>query len=232
MTPHSFTENGARRIVDAVRRVESWPQDLTGGDGELTRRNLPQAWWNGYNNASATIPAYSVVVVGTVSTVDGVPCAALTQANTTFSRSLAISPTADVAYGGGYQARCAYGLEAGLLKYGDSSVVAGDTIGAKPSNWTAWKNYPGFRVVQVIDSSAKIALVVPEPPPFYLCKADSAISKGSTGTASLWIGASGSEADSTVNITSCSAKWMAIATSKWCGVSFVNGVPYITQLEC
>jgi len=190
----------------------------------------PQRYDHFKNVASETMPAYSVFWSDDSEDLGEKRCVNANKPTAdTFSRNLFISGGDEVKQDqwGALQHGPLY-----LLSYDTGTPESGETWGPKPDQWTASKNYPGFRCLGIYDGERKLMLATLEFQPFYLCKADSAISKGSTGTASLYVGASGSESDSTVNVESCRAKWGAIATSKWCGVSFVNGVPYITQLEC
>lgn len=223
---YGFDEHGVRRIVNVVRRVENDPRHI-GGTLAPNTTGTPQFWRPGYNSSGSTIPAYSVVLIGSSSAINGVEHSNLTQQSTTFSRNLGITVGLDIAA----SSQCGYVVEAGFVKYGDSSVSPGDVIGPKPSSWVGWKNYPGFRVVQVIDSTNKIALVEPEPILTLHGKADSAISKGSSGTVSIWVGAGGSEMDSTINVTAY-ARGAAISSGKIVGVHFINGVAYVFPWEC
>ncbi len=95
---------------------------------------------------------------------------------------------------------------------GDSSPAAKSRWGVKPGEYALRKNWPGFKFVCVLDSTNKIALWEREEPPFYLCKADGAITKGSTGTVSIY---TMSEVDTTINVTA-KALVKAISTTKWC----------------
>lgn len=69
----------------------------------------------------------------------------------------------------------------------------------------------------------------------YLGKTDAAISKGSSGTVSIWSGTPGSETDSTSNLTSCQNKFGDVASGKWVMVA-VNpfGITgnYLIAAEC
>ncbi len=225
---NQFDDQSTRRIAESVRWTE-WQTVVIGDSTPAVRSSgSPINWLRGYNAAGETIPAYSVVAIRAGSTIDNGYRAHLEKPSTTFCRDYGITVSQDLSAG----KRGGYSVEAGLVKYDTGTPATGETWGPKPGQFTVSKNYPGFRCLGVIDSTNKIMLAVREEPPFYLAKADAAISKGSSGTASLYVGASGSETDSTINITNCRAKWGAIATGKWCGVSFVNGVPYITQLEC
>lgn len=62
----------------------------------------------------------------------------------------------------------------------------------------------------------------------FLCKADSSISKGSSGTVSLY---NADETDSTINRTA-KALFAAISTSKWCIYHRIAGKWYVSKAEC
>jgi hypothetical protein len=64
-----------------------------------------------------------------------------------------------------------------------------------------------------------------------LGKTDAAITKGSSGTVSIWTGTAGSETDSTENIT----VWNRIgniAITKWCICAYFNNAWYLVAGEC
>lgn len=77
----------------------------------------------------------------------------------------------------------------------------------------------------------KQCLVDLEPQWTLFGKAGSSISKGSTGTITIWGGASGSEAATSWTLT-CRALYAAIASGKYCVVENINGVFYAAQVEC
>lgn len=224
------TPRGMQRIVDVVRHVERSP-GYSLNPGPRNSGSSSELWLPFENNTGSTVPGNSLLRVTGLTLSEGVPILAIAKASTTFGREWAVTANRDVPSGEFGVATLA-NLPVRLAYDSTQSPAAGETYGPKPDSFVSWENYPGFICLGIVDSTNHIMLATREEPPFYLCKADSSISKGSTGTASLYVGASGSETDSTVNITSCRALWGAIATSKWCGVSFVNGVPYITQLEC
>lgn len=118
-----------------------------------------------------------------------------------------------------------------LVAYDTGTPAAGETWGPKPGQWTLSKGYPGFRCVGVVDASNKIMLAVREEPDWYLCKSDSSISKGSTGTVSIY---TLSEADTTVNVTA-KALGAAITSGKWCQFKPFKASTYdglISPMEC
>jgi len=64
-----------------------------------------------------------------------------------------------------------------------------------------------------------------------LGKTDAAITKGSSGTVSIWTGTAGSESDSTENITVYN-KIGDVAITKWCICAYFNNAWYLVNAEC
>ena len=65
-------------------------------------------------------------------------------------------------------------------------------------------------------------------------KADAAISKGSSGTVSIWTGDSGSESDTGINVSSVKNKYADVASGKWVALTWMAlyGFPYLIAKEC
>ena len=76
-----------------------------------------------------------------------------------------------------------------------------------------------------------VRLGLPQTIPL-IVKPDGDIDKGSTGTVSIWGGASGSESDTGSNIENCSALGAAVEQDKFCTVVYLNGIPYVFPWEC
>lgn len=64
-----------------------------------------------------------------------------------------------------------------------------------------------------------------------LGKTDAAISKGASGTVSIWSGAIGSEADTGVNVTAYN-RFANVAITKWVLVVSIQGRLYLAAAEC
>lgn len=146
------------------------------------------------------------------------------KASTTFSHSFVLNGPASITannYGSAQRKHFQIAL------YGDSTISVGDTIGPKPDSFALWKNYPGYRVLGIIDSTAKLALVVPEPILQLRAKADAAIDVNSSGTCSIWIGAAGSESDSTVNVSARTGSLPVLSTDDLLYIEFIDGQAYI-----
>lgn len=66
----------------------------------------------------------------------------------------------------------------------------------------------------------------------YLCKTSASVSKGSSVTCNIYTGSGGSESASGASLSNCYSKFAALGASKWCIVTVINGVNYITSGEC
>lgn len=125
--------------------------------------------------------------------------------------------------------------QAGFVAYNSSAgtPAAHEEWGAKSGQWTLEKNRPGFIIdggekttagVTAVGATQRIVTDL-------IGKADSSISNGSTGTVSIWMGASGSEAATEYDLT-CRARFGAVTGSKWAAIAFRNGVWYVGKMEC
>lgn len=103
--------------------------------------------------------------------------------------------------------------------------------GAKSGQWSLEKNRPGFLITGGNDTTATTTRAMQRIVTNLKGKADGAISKGSTGAVSIWMGAGGSEADTSMNIT-CRAYGAAITSGKIVVVWFESGVWYVGPWEC
>lgn len=179
------------------------------------------------NNSGETIPPHAVMAVTGVEVAEGALVHVVTKPSTTFYRSLLINNITRIKAG-----KYGDGTPGTALAIYDSGTPAnGETWGPKPGQWSLSKNYPGFIILGVVDASNKVALVRPEEINMLHGKADADIAKGASGTVSIWIGAGGSEADSTINIT-CYARGAAVSSGKIVKVEFINGVAYVLPWEC
>lgn len=118
------------------------------------------------------------------------------------------------------------------VKFDTGTPAFGEMWGAKPGEWVVSLGYPGLYVLGVIDATNKILRAIPRLPVLSVIgKAGLGITKGSTGSVTIWKGISGSEGTSTFTITA-RALWAAITASKYVLVTWLNGVPYVSPLEC
>lgn len=144
--------------------------------------------------------------------------------STTFRRSYVVN--SDYAVIGGTSGYC-YATNIVILAYDTGTPALDETWGAKPSQFTASLGYPGFRCLGILDATNKWMLAVPEPILTLRAKADAAINANSSGTCSIYIGAAGSESDSTINITAYTKELPQLSTDELITIDFTNGQPYI-----
>ncbi len=223
---YAYDENGKNRADAAIRWVESFREKQT---RRQRRFSGPFDDIKIYNNENSEMPQYGIGRVTAISEVGGEKVVNLEKPSSTFSRNYLVNSGGDVAY---QKTGIAKNRPVVKVLYDTGTPAIGETWGPKSGQWTLSRNYPGFVCLGIVDADEKIMLARYDEPGIYLGKADSNISKGSTGTVSLWVGASGSETDSTINITGCSALGAAITSGKWVTVQYVNGVPYVGQFEC
>lgn len=106
--------------------------------------------------------------------------------------------------------------------------------GVKKDNFGLFANRPGFHIIDVdtIDGSPVATAIQREVTELIGKLYSGSITKGSTGAINIYMGASGSEAATDFTDITCRARFAAIANSKWCVMSWRNGVWYVAQVEC
>lgn len=114
-----------------------------------------------------------------------------------------------------------------LYETGNTPAI-GESWGAKASQWTLAKNRPGFLITAANNTSATnpYTSAVQYIVNHLKGKADGAISKGGSGTVSIWMGAAGSEADTTINVTAW-AWGKAITSGKIVSVQWLDSAWYV-----
>lgn len=219
---YGFNAEDVRRIAEAVIASE---RRLQGGDSDAaSSRRYDGAQWLPFKNVYAgSCPGYSCGRISTYSVIGSQIVLSLDRPSTTFARDYALTNCLAAAQN---ESGLCLPDSCGLVTYDTGTPAVGETWGPKPSQWTISKNYPGYEILGIVDSTNKIALVRPIPMTHFHGKADSAIAKGSSGTVSIWIGAGGSESDSTWDVTAY-ARGAAITSGKIVTVDFINGVPYV-----
>lgn len=227
MAGYKFDESGVRRIVGAVRRVEGSSRTNPLILPPMVSSGTAENWLTGVNKAGKVIPAHSCVRVEEGELVDDVYHNDLTEPSTTFTRSYGLTVGLDI----DEDDELGFHMEAGFATYDATDAPAvGDTVGPKPGSFLLWKNYPGFRVLQIVDEDNHIMLATREEIPWYRCKPDADIAKGSSGTVSIYNGAD-PPVDTGINVTA-KATDNAVTSGKWCSVDFYGGTARVNKLEC
>lgn len=202
------------------------------------RSPFKQRPWKPFRNASGeVIPPFSVMrITGAENTTtpDGALRYVCAKPNSTFcTRYMVSGPFATPA--GSKDGICTTLSEAGYVAYnsGAGTPALDEEWGAKTGQWTVEKNRPGFIIDGGTKTTAGVNAVAARQHIVTSLKgkAGSGISKGSTGSVAIWMGASGAEAATEYTIT-CLAKGAAITASKWVVVWFESGVWYVAPWEC
>jgi hypothetical protein len=223
---YAFDENGKDRADSAIRWVEGFREQ---GTRRQRRFVSPFDDVRIYNDTNEELPQFGVARVTGMTTINDQKVVSVEKPDTTFGRLYLVNSGDDLAY-----QRVGVAKNRPIVKvlYDTGTPAIGEVWGPKPGQFSCSAWYPGFKVLGIVSSTDKIMLAQYDEPGIYLGKADADIAKGSTGTVSLWIGASGAESDSTINITGCSALGAAITSGKWVTVQYINGVPYVGPYEC
>lgn len=230
------TPRGMQRIVDVVRHVERSP-GYSMNPGPRGKGDSSELWLPFENNTGSTVPGNSLLRVTGLTLSEGVPILAIAKASTTFGREWAVTANRDVPSGefgvatlASFPVRIAY----------DSSETpaAGETFGAKSGSFVAWKNYPGFRVLQIVDEDNHIMLATREEITHLTCKLTSSLAVGSSATAEIWVGATPATSadaglsDITVYDWLMKTGATSIASGKKITVEWFNGYWLVTGAEC
>jgi hypothetical protein len=232
-------ESSFRKLRDEFRQIEADYQNLRrllehigmrrhqgdGGD------SAPIKWRNTH---SSSCPPYGIIrVTGYLAasrTIEG------SQPNATLQRIYLVNGPSPVAYQG-------YGRASWLLSpqqaeawrtvaydVADGTPALGEEWGPTPGQWTARKNRPGVLVLGA-ESSEQTLTGVQSVVDSLLGKTDASHAKGASGTVSIWMGAAGSEADTTINVTAYN-RFAAVASDKWVHLTSTNGQWYLDAAEC
>lgn len=216
------------RICRAVRIVE---RVFGGPGGKLPEKEYqPDATF--YNDSGETIPAYGIFWDDDdFSYAEGVPVVNAQKPGTTFSPILYVNGGLEVEAGkyGQYQLG-----EKVWLAYDTGTPARNDGYGAKPSQFTASKNYPSQFICRgIIDATDKVMLARNLfAIQTLLGKPNANISKGASGTFNIYSGTAGSEAIITSMTVTVFAKGQALTSTKWATAGIINGQWYGFPYEC
>ncbi len=184
---YAFDEDGKRRANNAIRWVEGFREQP---NRRQRRFASPFDDLKIYNGTNEEMPQYGIGKAGAVTTVNGEKVITVEKPDTTFTRSYLVNSGDDLAY---QNVSTAKNRPVVKVLYDTGTPAAGETWGAKPSQWTASKGYPGFTVLGIVDSSAQIMLARVEPYDTIIGKLTGALVDGGN-TVNVWAGVPGSEA--------------------------------------
>ena len=202
--------------LDGTARI-LWKESGTGEKwayvqiGTASSRNLF------YNDSGATILGGSLVRFDGTHDAGGIFVPVAKQPNTFGSQfNIYVTAEIDVPDGGiGF-----YHKDFPCLARVNGSPTAGALMGPRSGSWQLELNTYGFKIIDQADGG--LFLVERDPMLTFVGKFDSSVSKGATGTVSIYYGTS-SLTDTTENMTGVRAVSGAFTTSDFVNVSKING---------
>lgn len=119
-----------------------------------------------------------------------------------------------------------------LYDTADGTPVVGQRWGPRSGTWKLKKNTGGFVVAGLIDEDAGRMMVSQNPMLSFFGKWDSDVSKGGSGTVSVWAGTIGSESDTSENVSSVYNRVKDVVSGDATYVSWVDDGWQASPAEC
>jgi hypothetical protein len=226
-----FSANDAARISAAVRAVESGRLNQR-SDLELEPKDRNYTKIAFRNDNSGTVPAYGLMRVTGMATVEGKTIFTIDQPNTTFSRIYLVNGPTEVLTG-----KRSWGTwlwHADYVLYTAATPAYGETWGPTNATWTITQHRPGFYIMggNTGTGSASRTIAMQSIPEQVFGKADAAIANAASGTVRVYGGTPGSEADTGLTIASCYNYGADIADEANVSVGWLHGKPYVQNMSC
>lgn len=226
------------RMAAAVRKVEALAPTAAGARSfpfrDTSERLLCQISYNG------NVPAYAcLAITGGGKTSDGRDYVTVDQPSTTFRRQYVFNGPRAITYESGVTQYLSVPVKEYVTGYYNSGTPAVDEgWGPTPGQFYLTKNYPEVLTVAAItDSTNKYVFGRIKTITHVIGKLAGSLSQGSTATVNVWGGAGGSEAVIS-SLTLTGRDWLmksgatAIASGKKVLVEWINGIAYISEVEC
>lgn len=211
------------RQVDRIRRALRWVEGQGGGLPPGRKRPLAQRDYNTVtfrNDYAGTVPAYGVLRVTGLVSSDDVQVYKVDRPDTSFARLYLVNGPEDVA-----QNAFGWGTwlwHADWVLYDDADTPAfGESWGPQASSFKLKKWRYGFTIWGAATGGSTDRVMASQMwVNEFLCKSDSSITAGSTGTVSVY---DGNNADTTINVSSVRNRTgLTWDSSKW-GIAYWLG---------
>lgn len=220
------SEDTLRKIRDdhftLMRLIEDMQQRLHALDG-----SEDSGWVLFLNSSGEQVPRGGVMRITDFSKTT--LTATIGKPNTTFQREYLVNAGVPVSDGGTGVAYRLGGICEAL--YASGTPALNEEWGAANGAWTLTQNRPGF-LVRGWDTTALTVFAKPVLAQVVVGKADAAISNGASGTVRVYGGAHGSTTDTSQTIASCYNYGPDIADEADVAVSWPNGKPVVSLLNC
>lgn len=191
-------------------------------------------WLAFRNDSGETCPAFGIIRVIGIATIEGRIIVKGGKPNTTFQRLYFVNGPSDVPDGG--FGSCTDDFPTLALYDTGATAAVGESWGAKPSEWKLFQHRPGFTVLSTTsDSPAGRVLVAQSPIGSLVATTTQSIASHSTGTAEIKSGAAGAEADAGFSDITVSTYFLSsgsIPTATRVMVHWINNQWYVGTEEC
>jgi hypothetical protein len=223
-----FNVPDAERIGASVRAYEAAAGGTINDRRRPTRdRNYTRVSFR--NDYAGTVPAYGLLRIETLTTIDGSPCFTVDRPDSTFNRLYLVNGPDDVAQNGfGWGT---FLWHADWVLYDDASTPAfGESWGPQADSFKLKKWRYGFTIwgepsggdTDIVQASQ---MWVND----FWGQTAGAISKGSTGTIEVY---DGNDADTSITVASVKNKYANVADNKKVSVEWLGGSWYLKSAEC
>jgi hypothetical protein len=223
----AFSERNVQRISAAVGGFEAGRNGSVMGGLNAQERNYTRIPFR--NDYAGTLPAYGVLRITGVATIDDVPYFTVDRPSSSFHRLYLVNGSDDVAddaYGWG-----TFLWHADWVLYDDASTPAfGESWGPQADSFKLKKWRYGFTIwgepsggdTDIVQASQ---MWVND----FWGQTAGAISKGSTGTIEVY---DGNDADTSITVASVKNKYANVADNKKVSVEWLGGSWYLKSAEC
>lgn len=200
-------------------------------DREPVGQFFEGGWEAFLNDSGEEIPAHAVMRINGISVQRNRACYAMRQPNSFGSiwghRINGPTPVADGAFG-----VCTLtGVIAGLYDTADGTPAHGEYWGPRNGSWKLRKNTSGWRVLADGDSTG-IAYVQHWPSQTLVGKTDAAITKGNSGTISIYWGSAGATISDTGENVTAYLRYGNVAINKFVTINWTGWAWEIIAAEC
>lgn len=237
MAGYELGDEAIRQIAEGLRRINALPEPAKNA---LYRRHGGSAISSAVpvrNDSGEEIPAFGLMRITGTTTVDGEPVWTVDKPSSTFQRFVLVngetaipaSGSNDI-YGTGYF--CDRPFRA-LYDTSDGTPSYGQVWGPRSGSWKLRRHHYGFLIWGEIDDDTtgeETVKVTQSLVVNVIGKTDAAITKGSSGTVSVWKG--DESADTSIDITGVTIPFASAAAGAWVRVVWDAETPSATAVEC
>lgn len=188
------------------------------------------------NSSGEVIPPCAVMAISGVDIRDGKAVTNVIKPTSTFARQYLVNSPIAIPSSSSAEGYASFLEDFGYVYYGSGTPAIGEEWGATSGQWYLTQNRPGFFVTAETTTFNDKNLVWAKG---YLVsqvlgKPNATIAKDASNTVNVWGGTPGSEATTSMSVSSCFNKTGSgsYTTSDFVTIGWINGQPYISKFVC